>query len=71
MCGKCSIEKLETCQGFLKTNDGDLYPLMNSNKLKGMCKSASMNPDNEYTVVGRVQIIDGVKYLNVIKMAEK
>jgi hypothetical protein len=70
VCGKCSFEELDVCQGFIKTGDGSLYPLIKNGKLKGMCKVASEKKNNKFEVVGRVKIINGIKYLNVTKIAE-
>lgn len=70
VCGKCSLEKLDTCQGFVKTGDGNLYPLLKSGKLKGLCKSAAAHGDKQYKIVGHVRIINGVKYIDVNKLTD-
>jgi hypothetical protein len=64
VCGKCDLSKMESCQGFLKTAQGDLYPLLKGAKTKMMGKLAHTDT-NTFEIVGRVKVLDGVKYIEV------
>lgn len=70
LCGKCSFDKLDTCQGFIKTGDGKLYPLIKNGKFSGMCKSLQAKKHTKFEVVGHVRIVDGVKFIDVTRVAK-
>jgi hypothetical protein len=60
-CGSCDLGMTDKCQAFLKTADGDLYPLKMDKQAKSIYKSGSKNIE----VVARVTKAGGVKYLDV------
>ncbi|MBI4719669.1 MAG: hypothetical protein HY770_00200 [Chitinivibrionia bacterium] len=69
VCGKCGLEKMDSCQGFFKTAQGDLYPLLKGTETKMMGKMAHKQEKNKFEIVGKVRIVDGVKYIEVTSVA--
>jgi len=67
LCGKCQLNKFETCQTLLKTNDGKLYPLLSNNKVHKLRMTES---NNGFEITARVKRLDGIKYLEVISFNE-
>ncbi len=65
VCGKCSLSKLDFCQGFLKTSEGSLFPLMTGLQVNKMKMAAHSKDAKGFEVVSKVRIINGVKYLQV------
>lgn len=61
ICGRCTLQKLDFCQGFLKTNDGSLYPLL----MNGMAKKMMKKRSRQLRVVAQVRRVGGVKFLEV------
>ena len=66
VCGKCSLSKLDFCQGFLKTSEGSLFPLMTGLQVNKMKMAAHSKDAKGFEVVSKVRIINGVKYLQVL-----
>jgi hypothetical protein len=60
-CGSCDLGTTDKCQAFIKTADGDLYPIKMDKQAKSIYKSGSKNIE----VVARVTKAGGVKYLDV------
>ena len=60
-CGSCDLGATKVCQPFLKTADGNLYPLQKSTKVKELKASKG----KEFQVVGRIEKEGGIKFLNV------
>ena len=60
-CGMCDLGTTDKCQAFLKTANGQLYPLDKNSKVKQMYKSGA----KEFKVTARVVKQGGTKYLNV------
>jgi hypothetical protein len=65
VCGKCSLSKLDFCQGFIKTSDGKLYPLVKNNRVEAMKKAAHASDPVKFEAVTKVRLLNGVKYLEV------
>jgi hypothetical protein len=64
-CGSCDLGMTDTCQAFLKTADGKLYPMEHSSTVKAMKKSGVKN----FEVTARVTKQGGAKYLDVTNYA--
>jgi hypothetical protein len=60
-CGSCDLGKTDKCQGFIKTTDGHLYPLIQDAKVREMRSLGN----KELEVTGRVKSEGGVKYVEV------
>lgn len=60
-CGSCDLEATETCQPFIKTTDGQLYPLEKNKNVKQMYKSGT----KKFEITARVTKRGGTKYLDV------
>jgi hypothetical protein len=60
-CGSCDLGKTDKCQPFVKTADGDFYPLKRSGKIKEMKNTGS----KEFEVTTRVTKEGGIKFLEV------
>ena len=60
-CGSCDLGQTKKCQAFLKTAEGNLYPLEKNAKVKEL-KAAK---GEEFEVVGRVHKEGGIKFLSV------
>lgn len=71
VCGKCTLSKMEGCQGFFKTAQGDMYPLMPGPRTKMMGKIAHKQDKNKFEIAGRVRVMDGVKYIDVTSVTER
>lgn len=67
VCGKCSLSKLDFCQGFLKTSDGKLYPLLRGPRSRRMMKAVHGEKKAIFEIVAHVKLVQGVKYLEVAK----
>jgi len=61
VCGRCTLQKLDFCQGFLKTTDGNLYPLL----MNGMAREMMKKRSKQLKVVAQVRKVQGVKFLDV------
>ncbi|MCK5407030.1 MAG: hypothetical protein KAJ37_06235, partial [Candidatus Krumholzibacteria bacterium] len=60
-CGSCDLGQTKKCQAFLKTAEGNLYPLEKNAKVKELKASKG----KEFEVVGRVHKEGGIKFLSV------
>ncbi len=60
-CGSCDLGQTQKCQAFLKTAEGNLYPLEKNAKVKELKASNG----KEFEVVGRVHKEGGIKFLAV------
>ena len=60
-CGSCDLGMTDTCQAFLKTADGKLYPMEHTSTVKAMKKSGTKN----FEITARVTKQGGAKYLDV------
>ena len=60
-CGHCQLQKTEECSPMLKTADGKIYPMLQSNHVAEIkaAKAASIQ------VTGVVKKVDGVKFIDV------
>lgn len=60
-CGHCQLQKTEECSPMLKTADGKVYPMLQSNHVAEIkaAKAASIQ------VTGVVKKVDGVKFIDV------
>jgi hypothetical protein len=60
-CGHCQLHKTEECSPMLKTADGKVYPMLQSNQVAEIkaAKAASIQ------VTGVVKKVDGVKFIDV------
>lgn len=67
VCGKCQLEKFESCQALFKTNDGEIYPLVSNSKVK---KLRMMKSSDGFQITTRVKRLDGIKYLEVLNFKE-
>ena len=65
-CGSCDLGMTDTCQAFLKTADGKLYPMEHSSKVKSMKGCGTKN----FEVTARVTKQGGSKYLDVTNYTE-
>jgi len=63
-CGSCDLDATEKCQAFLKTADGQLYPLQHNINVKSMYKLHKAG-ENKFEVTARVAKEGGAKYLDV------
>jgi hypothetical protein len=66
VCGKCQLQKFESCQAMFKTKDGKLYPLVSNGKVRQL----KMNSKGEFQITTRVKRLDGIKYLEVTNFTE-
>jgi hypothetical protein len=60
-CGSCDLGQTKKCQAFLKTADGNLYPLEKNAKVKKLKASKG----KEFEVVGRIHKEGGIKFVEV------
>jgi len=63
-CGSCDLGATDTCQAFLKTADGQLYPLLHNKNVKMMYKMHKSG-EKDFEVTARVTKQGGAKYLDV------
>lgn len=60
-CGACDLGKTDVCQPFVKTADGDFYPLKRNGKITEMKNTGS----KEFEITARVTKEGGIKFLDV------
>ena len=63
-CGSCDLGQTNKCQAFLKTADGELYPLLHNKKGKMMYKMHKSG-EKDFQVTAREPKQGGAKYLDV------
>jgi hypothetical protein len=64
MCGSCDLGAIDQCQAFLKTADGQLYPLLQNKNVKKMYQMHKSG-EKDFKVTARVAKQGGAKYLDV------
>jgi len=60
-CGHCTYKATAKCQPLLKTTDGKVYPLLQSNLVKDMRHDKT----GTFEVSSNVKVVNGIKYLDV------
>ena len=63
-CGSCDLGATDKCQAFLKTADGELYPMLYNKNVKMMYKMHKSG-EKDFEVTARVTKQGGAKYLDV------